>query len=117
MKIIKIIIYKTLVRLFPHYMADRFIEKMKQTNICIHARYDAYTHIMENCRYFLTEDELNDKQFMKKTIHDIVYCLFKYGTNANEYFCYQFPIRNSQERNTYLPRKRKDDCIKQPPFM
>lgn len=111
MKIIKIIIYKTLVRLFPHYMADRFIEKMKQTNICIHARYDAYTHIMENCRYFLTENELNDKQFMKKTIHDIVYCLFKYGTNANEYFCYQFPVRNSQERNTYLPRKRKDDLL------
>lgn len=111
MKNIKFIISKILIRLFPHYMANRFIKKMHHTHLSIYGGYDAYTHIMENCHYFLTEDELNDKQLMQKTIHDIVFCLFRYGTNANEYFCYQFPIRNSQERNTYLPRKRKDDLL------
>ena len=111
MKRIKLILSKILLGVFPHYMADRFIGKMRHTPMSIYGGYDAYTHIMENCGYFLSEKEMEDKQFMQKTIHDIVYCLFKYGTNANEYFCYKFPTRNNRERNTYLPRKRKDELL------
>lgn len=97
--------------LYPSLFVNRFIKKMKNEHIEIYGGYDAYPHIMENCGYFLKKEKLEDKLFMKKIIYDIVYSYFKYGTNANEYFCYNFPNRTSKERNSYLPRKRKDELL------
>lgn len=97
--------------IFPNYRVNRFIKKMHLCKVEMYGGYDAYSHIMENCNYFLKEEELKNDLFMKKIIHDIVYCYFRYGTNANEFFCYKFPKRTSKERATYLPRKRKDDLL------
>ena len=45
---------------------------------------------------------------MEYTIHDIVKSYYLYGTNANEYFCYDYPHKDHKERKTYLPRRKKD---------
>jgi hypothetical protein len=95
----------------PVFKVRRFIQKMQVGHVEMYGGYDAYSHIMENCEYFLKKEKLENKSYMDEVFYDIVYCYLKYGTNANEYFCYNFPKRTSKERATYLPRKRKDDLL------
>ena len=93
-------------------MAKRQIEKMRKgKHINIHGDYDFMPHILENCELFLSKEQFGDKAFMEKTIHDIVKSYYLYGTNANEYFCYKFPEKKRHERETYLPRLKKDRML------
>ena len=106
---IKSIVASLLWKVFPNIMAKRQIEKMKKGNhITIHGGYDFMPHILENCEFFLSKEQLADKKYMDGIIIDIVKSYSLYGTNANEYFCYKFPQRNHRERSTYLPRRKKD---------
>lgn len=99
-------------RLVPDLMATRQVTKMQGgQRIFIHGDYDFMPHIMENCEFFLSKEQLADKILMDKTIHDIVKSYYLYGTNANEYFCYKFPEKNNKERQTYLPRLKKDTML------
>lgn len=111
---VKTIIAHLAWKLFPDYMAGRRLKKMQNgTRIIIHPDYDFLPHIMENCQYFLTKEQLSDKHFMHKTCRDIVKCYYLYGTNANEYFCYKFPQKSARARATYLPRLKKDTMLVQ----
>lgn len=94
---------------FPELIARWKIKQMNNgKKVIIHGNYDFMPHIMENCEFFLSKEQLADRTFMDKTIHDIVKSYYLYGTNANEYFCYKFPEKCHHERKTYLPRLKKD---------
>jgi len=106
---IKSVVASLLWKVFPNSMAKRQIEKMKKDyHITIHGGYDFMPHILENCEFFLSKEQLADKKYMDGMIIDIVKSYALYGTNANEYFCYKFPQRNHRERSAYLPRRKKD---------
>lgn len=111
LSIIKAKLSNILFQIYPSFRVRKFMKKIQLGHVEIYGGYDAYPHIIENCECFLSKEELENKTFMDKIIHDIVYSYLKYGTNANEYFCYNFPVRTSEERATYLPRKRKDDLL------
>lgn len=100
-----------LVKLFPDYFADRFIRQSHMWTTHIYGGYETLSHIKENCEYFLSKEQLADEKFMKNLVHDIVKCYLLYGTNANEYFCYNYPELTAKERDTYLPRRRKDELL------
>lgn len=106
---IKNIVVSLLWRICPNYMAKRRVKNMRKgVKIIIHGYYDFMPHILENCEYFLTKGQLGNKRYMDRIIIDIVKSYYLYGTNANEYFCYNFPLKSSYERSTYLPRRKKD---------
>lgn len=108
-KSIKSILWRILWKAAPDYMTSKQVLKLRNgEHIIIHGDYDFMPHILENCKFFLSQQELADKKFMDKIVHDIVKSYYLYGTNANEYFCYKFPQRNHRERSTYLPRRKKD---------
>lgn len=110
-RIIKSKLKSILWDLFPDYFVSRFIKQSQKETTYIYGGYETRSHIKENCEYFLTKEQLDNEKYMKEIFHDIIKSYFKYGTNANEYFCYKFPILSDKERNTYLPRKRKDDLL------
>lgn len=97
--------------LFPHYFADRFIKRMQTASVKLYGGYDAHSHIIENCEYFLPKEKLENPAYMEKLVHDIVYSYIRYGTNANEYFCYNFPALKGRERDKFLPRQKKDSLL------
>ena len=106
---IKSILLRSLWNIKPDFLASRQVKKLnKGVHITIHGGYDFLPHILENCEFFLSKEQLADKQFLDKVIHDIVKSYYLYGTNANEYFCYKFPEKCHRERKTYLPRLKKD---------
>lgn len=110
----KSLISKLLWICLPHLRAEYIVKKMqKGEKIIIHPDYDFLPHIKENCGYFLTKEQLADKSFLHRIIRDIVMCYYRYGTNANEYFCYKFQGKSGNERKTYLPRLKKDMMLLQ----
>ena len=99
-------------KLIPDSLTKRQVARMQSGgHIIIHGDYDFMPHIIENCKFFLSKEQLADKAFMEKNVHDIVKSYYLYGTNANEYFCYDFPHRSNIERTTYLPRRKKDSMV------
>ena len=103
------LVSRKLWKVFPNSMAKLKVARMRNgKHFTIHGGYDFYPHIKEQCELFLSKEQLEDKVFMEKTIHDIVKSYYQYGTNANEYFCYKFPEKKRHERETYLPRLKKD---------
>lgn len=109
--VLKLKLKSLFVKLFPGYFADRFIRLSHKRRTELYGGYETLSHIKENCEYFLSKEQLSDEKYMKKIVRDIVKSYFLYGTNANEYFCYNFPNLTSRERDTYLPRKRKDKLL------
>lgn len=110
-KVLTSIVKKILLKSFPNYLVNRFIKQSEKGTTYIYGGYETRSHIKENCKYFLTKEQLADEKFVKGLVHDIIKCYLLYGTNANEYFCYKFPMLSDKERDTYLPRKRKDDLL------
>lgn len=105
----KCIVVSLLWQVCPSFMAKQQVAKMRKgKHITIHGGYNFMPHILENCEYFLSKDQLADNKYMDGIIKDIVKSYYLYGTNANEYFCYKFPQRSHRERSTYLPRRKKD---------
>ena len=109
--LVKAKIKNVLSCMFPGYYAKRFIRMSHKNVTHIYGGYETLSHIKENCEFFLTEAELADKKYLDAVVLDIMRSYFKFGTNANEYFCYKFPDLTDKERNAYLPRKRKDSLI------
>lgn len=107
MKFLKVL----LLKLFPNYFANRLIRRAKNKAIYIYGGYEVLSHLKENCEYFLSKAQLADEKFMENIARDIIKSYLLYGTNANEYFCYKFPTLTAKQRNTYLPRKRKDEML------
>lgn len=102
-------VYDLFWLLLPNYMTSRTVRKMKRgQQILIHGGYDFLPHIQEQCKFFLSKEQLSDKNYMQSVEHDIVKSYYLYGTNANEYFCYHFYGKSSRERKSYLPRRKKD---------
>lgn len=94
--------------LFPDYFAEKFLQKSRKGTTYIYGGYETLSHIKENCEFFLSQEQLDDSEYMHKIYLDIIKCHFRYGTNANEYFCYKFQTLEAKERKMYLPRMKKD---------
>lgn len=92
----------------PSLVAYFYIRFSSHLNFSMWGVNDFQSHLKSNCEFFLTKEQLDDKKFMRHLKTDILICYVKYGTNVNEYFCYKFSTLSSKERNTFLPRKRKD---------
>lgn len=108
----KVYIRRLLWKFESDYLAERKLMKLENgEHIIIHGGYDFLPHIEEQCSLFLSDEQLSDKEYMHHLKRDIVKSYYLYGTNANEYFCYKFPGKEDKERQSYLPRLKKDTML------
>ena len=52
----------------PVFKVRRFIQKMQVGHVEMYGGYDAYSHIMENCEYFLKKEKLENMDNIQNSI-------------------------------------------------
>lgn len=106
---IKGLVASVLWKVSPVIMAKRMYTKMKKgESIIVHGNNDFYSNIQENFNFFLSDEQRTDHILEKNLILDIIKCYYKYGTEVNEYFSYDFANKPHDLRKQYLSRREKD---------
>lgn len=100
------------ILLFPNTTALYIFRNQKAFNSLKVWGGDSLSEMIEeNINFYLTEEEKENTSLLNSIKKDIIKCHFKYGINPIEYFIHDFRTKTDKIRNTYMPKKLKDQLI------
>lgn len=85
--------------------------KRRMMDELIYGRVSFRNQMDEAVKTFLTEEQLNDNQYVEQVEDDIIDCYITYKTRPRDYFYFGFQNLNDEERDTYLTETLEDQTL------
>lgn len=89
--------------LYLSYFVNKLYKIYESGNLYIKTEgHDAIKEMNTLLPVFLSEEQLSDKEFTKKIVKDIIYCIYKFKATPGNYFVFDFMNQDDKLRATYV---------------